>query len=137
MAKRNQSVVKPVFDFSVNQTTGRIEIILPIQTVSEANNFDHWTKKQKRHKKQKWWVELAFTQCKPKIPCNITLIRMAPRFLDADDNLRMAVKYIKDYIAAYITGDHQPGRADGSKLLTWYYDQIKSKTYAVKIIIEF
>ncbi len=137
MSKTKQTNQEPLIDFLVNQTNGRIEIILPIRTVSEANNFDHWTKKQKRHKKQKWWVELAFTQCKCQIPCVITLIRLAPRFLDAEDNLRMSVKYIKDYIAAYITGDHRPGRADGSKLLTWHYDQVKSKQYAIKIIIEF
>jgi len=124
------------FPFFVTQTGVCVEISLPLKTVSEANNFDNWRVKQKRHNKQKWWVRLAFASLECQIPCVIKLVRYAPRFLDEEDNLRISLKWIKDYVAAEITQDFCPGRADGNKQIKWEYDQIKSKSYGVKIFIE-
>ncbi len=152
---KKQAVCEPPIDFSVSEENGKIEIILPIQTFSEANGGnkkvkvingkkvyknEHWSQKNKRLKKQKWWVEFAFTKHETKLiklPCDITMIRFASRFLDEDDNLRVALKPLKDYIAAEIMQDFCPGRADGSKQLKWHYDQVISKQYYVKIIINF
>jgi hypothetical protein len=47
------------------------------------------------------------------------------------------MKYINDQVCAEITGDHRPGRADDNEEITIQYDQIKSKVFGVKIIIEF
>ena len=137
---KKKATTEPLIDFSLFESIGKIEIILPIRTLSEANNFDHWSKKNSRKKKQKWWVEFAFTKPETKLiklPCEITMIRFASRFLDEEDNLRVALKPLKDYIAAEIMQDFCPGRADGSKQLKWHYDQVKSKQYYVKIIITF
>lgn len=118
---------------------GRISIILPIKACNEANSSDHWTKKQKRHKSQKKAIFIAMLPIKHLImpPCKVTLIRYAPKQLDAHDNLPMSFKYIVDAIAAAITDDYRPGLADGNKNLSWSYDQVKDKKYRINIIFQF
>lgn len=69
------------------------------------------------------------------LPCVVRLVRMAPRELDPDDNLRIALKWVKDAVAEVITQDFVPGRADGDKRIKWEYDQEFSKVYKVKIEI--
>ncbi len=133
--KKSRKMPQNDFPFFVANSPSLVEISIPVKTVSEANNFDHWTKKQARHNKQKWWVSLAFSQCEVKLPCTVKMCRCATKFLDEEDNLRMSLKWIKDYIAAEITQDFCPGRADGNKKIKWEYDQIKSKAYGVKITI--
>lgn len=115
------------------------EVFLPIKTVSEANCSDHFIVKSKRHKMQKKWIRLAYMRDKPILPkkATISITRIAPKTLDADDNLPMALKYVKDYIADLIFPGLAAGRADDSKDLTWVYSQEKGKTreYGVKIKI--
>jgi hypothetical protein len=110
---------------------------LPIRTVSEANNFEHWTKKHKRHKEQKRAVALALNPHKAeiKLPCHIKITRVAPRKLDRWDNLPMSVKYILDTCCAIITGDFRPGRADDDERITVSYEQETNSEYYV--ILEF
>src|SRR5579864_2050478 len=117
----------------------KIEWILPIKLISEANNTDHWTKKRKRNKNQEkiiWW---QWNQVQPDItlPCIVTLTRIAPRFLDQDDNLRMSFKHVKDIIADLIKPGLAMGRADDDERMIWQYSQEKGKPkeYAVKIEI--
>ena len=120
----------------------KIEIRLPIRTVSEANNFEHWTRKHKRHAFQRKQVSLAFLNFRHSViplPCHVTITRIAPRPLDEEDNLRMAVKYIKDYIADKLVPGKRIGFADGDKRITWHYAQqkgTKPREYAVKIEID-
>jgi hypothetical protein len=116
-----------------------ISLTLPIRTISEANCFEPWQKKHKRHKLQKKLVFFALLEVKHliKLPCKIKYIRYAPKELDVFENLPMSFKYINDQVCAEITGDHRPGRADGTKEIIQSCDQVKSKQYAVKIIIEF
>jgi hypothetical protein len=114
-----------------------IEIILPLRTVSEANCFEPWQKKHKRHKAQKRAVIFSIMTVKSliKTPCTIRITRFAPKMLDAHDNLRISVKYILDQVCAEILNDFRPGRADGYEGFKFEYDQVKSKEYAVKIEI--
>ena len=114
-----------------------IEWNIPIRTVSEANCSEHWTKKKKRHDQQKKWIWLYFKRDGTKItlPCTIKLTRLGKRLLDADDNLRMSFKWIKDYIADQLIPNLAAGRADDDKRITWEYDQEISKTYSIKIEI--
>jgi hypothetical protein len=113
---------------------------LPIKTASEANSSEHWAVKAKRHKIQKKWIKAIFLKERPHIslPACIKLTRITPRSLDKDENLPMAFKYIKDYIADQIIPGLAPGRADDSKELTWEYDQEKGnqREYAVRIEIK-
>jgi hypothetical protein len=131
-------------------TPNRVEFFVNIRTYSEGNviqvkkkngkkTTEHWTAAHKRHKKQKTALFWAFLEVKQyvKLPCKITYIRHAPSFLDTFENLPMSLKYLNDALCAEITGDYRPGRADGDKRITLACDQVKSKTYFVKIIIEF
>jgi hypothetical protein len=116
-----------------------VVLTLPLRTVSEANCFEPWQKKHKRHKSQKKAVFFAILEHKHFItlPCRITFIRYAPKFLDKHDNLPISQKFICDQICAEITGEHRAGRADDNELIEIKYDQVKSKQYGVKIVIEF
>lgn len=139
--KPMKSILKNLFpvDCSPIVESNKVEIFLNLRTVSETNNFDHWTKKQRRHKKQKNILFWAFQEVREfvKLPCKIKYIRYAPKELDTFENLPASFKWINDALCAEITGDHRPGRADGDKRITLSCDQVKSKNYGVKIIIEF
>lgn len=126
-------------DFGTKAEPGKVEILLPIRTVSEANCFEAWQTKHKRHKAQKRAIVFAMFSIKNaiRIPCTIRITRFAPRQLDAHDNLRMSVKYLLDQVCAEIMNDQRPGKADGSDKLTFEYAQEKHKNYAIKIEILF
>jgi len=131
-----------------------IELTLPLLTVSEANGgrkksvirngkkvyrTEHWTDKHKRHKQQKKSVHLLLKQHQSllKTPCTIHLTRYAPSTLDKHDNLPMSLKWILDACCELVTGDYRPGRADNNQEISVFYDQIKCKSYGVRIKISF
>jgi len=126
-------------DFGSSFENDTVTLTLPLRTVSEANCFEPWQKKHKRHKAQKKAVFFAILEHKHliRLPCRITFIRYAPKFLDKHDNLPISQKFICDQVCAEITGEHRAGRADDNELIQIRYDQVKSKVYGVKIIIEF
>ena len=70
------------------------------------------------------------------LPCTIKLTRIAPRFLDFDDNLPMALKHIKDYVCDLLIPGKQMGRADNDMRLRFAYDQIKGIPHEYAIQIE-
>lgn len=135
----NQSDLCAFLDFGSKAEKDRVELTLPLRTVSEANCFEPWQKKHKRHKAQKKAVFFAILEHKHliRLPCQITFIRYAPKFLDKHDNLPISQKFICDQVCAEITGEHRAGRADDNELIEIKYDQVKSKQYGVKIVIEF
>lgn len=100
---------------------------------SEANSNDHWTRKSKRHKKQKFVVS-AFLKAYLKeayAPCVVKFTRYSPREYD-NDNIIPAFKYVRDAVSEYILGKvdnkvYRPGRADSDKRIRWEYSQEKTK----------
>lgn len=114
---------------------GKLVITLPLRTVSEANNTDHWTKKQKRHRMQQKVVAMALNSVKHLVnwPCHMHLTRFSPGKLNKHDNLPMSLKYIVDACCAIISGDFRPGRADDDERLIVTYDQTISSSYGVTI----
>lgn len=125
---------------------------LPIKTVSESNSSEHWTKKSTRHHKQQFFTRLSFNKNVKKVtfPCVVKLIRLSPRFLDAEENLPMAFKWIKDELGAcmfpekivnYVSKSgkviQNKGHADSDERVTWEFGQEKSKTQAIRIEITF
>ncbi len=91
--------------------------------MSEYNTRDHWTVKARRIANQKWVVRsyLLLFQ-KPAAVARVTLTRVAPRRLD-DDNLRGALKAVRDAVADWLIPGLAPGRADDK--LEWYYEQVQ------------
>lgn len=130
---------EPNLTHSVNLKEGSVEITLPIRTVSEGNCFEPWQKKHKRHKSQKRQISLIFSMIKkkPTLPCKLKLTRYAPRTLDKHDNLPMSFKFLTDQICSELTGNYVAGRADDSDQIEISYDQVKCKTYGIKIDISF
>lgn len=131
-------VLDAKFELSSKSGPGWVEITLPMRTVTEANCFEHWTKKHKRHKIQQKSIGLSLNPLKNiiKLPCHIELTRYAPKSLDKYDNLPMSFKYIVDACCAIIKNDFRPGRADDDERFTISYDQVKSKNYGIKIVIK-
>lgn len=117
---------------------GCFKAILPIKTISEGNSFENWKKKHARHLKQKGDVAIAISPHLHNItlPCEITLTRYAPRFLDRHDNLPMSFKYIADSVSNCLIPGKKAGQADSDPRLIWKYDQIKFSGYAISIEIK-
>lgn len=78
-----------------------------------------------------YWMN---SNIKIELPCEITMIRYGPRLLDSD-NLQTAFKSIRDKIADLLIPGLAKGQADGDPRLIWRYDQQKSKTYNIRLIL--
>jgi hypothetical protein len=125
-----------------------IDFELPIETKSEANISEHWSKRRKRYKIQELQIFSAFNNhfnrgyfCSSpkeqiKLPCEVVMTRISPRTLDEEDNLRMAFKHIKDCIADFIRPGFAPGRADDTEEIAWIYRQTKGNPRQKGIRIE-
>jgi hypothetical protein len=124
-----------LMEFKSEIYEGRVVLTLPLRTKSEANNFEHWRLKHKRHKDQARLVALFLKPLKDKIalPCKIVLTRFAPRKLDKFENLPMSFKYIVDACCAILTGNFVPGQADSDERISLSCDQVISKEYGIKI----
>ncbi len=95
-----------------------------------ANLREHWAARASRNKLHRELVGWSLkTTKKPELPCAVVLTRIAPRFLDGHDNLRVACKAAVDAIAEW------PGIDDADKRVEWRYAQEhgKPKTYALRI----
>ncbi len=120
-------------------------IYVPIRTFSEANMREHWGKRAERAKKHRhavWtaWRELSWCarrQLTDRVAggqsVKLTLVRVAPRELDAHDNLRAALKACVDQITAELGLSN-----DRDHRLAFEYVQRRGnpKEYAVEITVE-
>lgn len=107
-----------------------MEIRLPIKTVSEANQREHWAKKAKRAKMQRSVTGKAVGAVLgelPPAPIVIKLIRYGKRKLDSD-NLARSFKAVRDGIADAL------GLDDGDEAIRWHYAQSKGD-YEIGIAI--
>jgi hypothetical protein len=90
---------------------------LPLRLESLSNVREHWAV---RHKRAKAHRKAAYLTCKAHpVPCVVTITRIAPRALD-DDNLRHAVKAVRDGIADRLGVDDRDPR------VKWRYVQTRS-----------
>ena len=127
-----------------------IKMEIPIKTVSEANSSEHWTRKAIRHRRQQFFTRAAYNRSVKhlQLPCIVKLTRLSPRKLD-DDNLRGAMKYIRDEVSeciipekagTYVTKKGSvrsiKGRADSDPRITWIYEQEKAPRQGVRIEID-
>lgn len=104
---------------------------LPIETASEANSTEHWTKKSKRHRLHDKWILYEYNkspfELKPNDKIKVKWIRVAVRKLDEGDNLPMAFKYARDFLASKLVPGKTRGQADSDPRITWEYDQVSPK----------
>jgi hypothetical protein len=113
-----------------------VDWTLPIKLESEFNVCEHWTKKHKRHKMQKKWINEMWVLLKPhvELPCTVKLVRLSPRKFDFD-NLVGAFKWIRDAVSDKLIPGKKPGMADSDERITWEYAQEKDSSHKVRIII--
>jgi hypothetical protein len=117
-------------------TERSISIHLPIRTVSEPNQREHWSKKARRVKDQRCTTglvvraELRRSKLSLDDGLVVTLCRVAPRTLD-DDNLRGATKGLRDGVADAL------GINDRDPRVSWEYEQRRGHAgeYAVSVTI--
>lgn len=112
-----------------------IDTTLPgTRTVSITNQREHWAvraRRAKRHRLDAYHLLWHENPKPPAPPVRVQLTRIAPRRLD-DDNLRGALKAVRDGVADYLNID------DGDARVTWEYAQAtspKPREYAVRIRI--
>ena len=106
-----------------------MKFTIPVRTYSLTNQREHWAVKARRAQKERKWAYMLTADIKKLgLPLTVTLTRIAPRALD-DDNIRAALKSIRDGVADRL------GIDDRDERVTWDYVQRrgKPKEYAVDI----
>jgi hypothetical protein len=95
------------------------------------NQREHWRKRAERARLHRQSARFGMEQTKqrPALPCVITLIRVAPRPLDGDNN-QGSLKSVRDGVADWLRID------DGSDLVTWKYEQRRGKPKQYTVIVE-
>jgi len=110
-----------------------VVVTLPVRTVSESNVRGHWAKKAGRAKGQRALALLSLRGAHVDVlalPVRVLLTRIAPRVLD-DDNLRAALKAIRDGVADALGVDDRDPR------VMWSYDQRRGAPgrYGVEVVV--
>lgn len=115
-----------------------ISITFDVETVSEANQREHWSKRNRRHRIQKQATIAALLAkgirgqdlLRQHGALSVTLTRQGARQLD-DDNLRGAFKAIRDQVATWLGCD------DGPKgPVAWAYAQEQRRGPLSRVRIE-
>lgn len=103
---------------------------IPVRTVSITNEREHWRVKADRARQHRATARIVLGQVgeRPTLPVVVELVRIAPRPLD-DDNLRGALKSVRDGIADWLGVDDRDPRVQ------WAYGQRKGapKAYGVEV----
>jgi hypothetical protein len=103
----------------------KVQVFVPIVTPSLVNLREHWSKRHRRTKMQRTAVRLMLLCARLELRdlmraqgLQVELVRhlQTDRPLD-DDNLRSALKGVRDEVAAFFQHD------DGSDFWVWRYDQ--------------
>lgn len=117
----------------------KVEVTVPVQTVSESNRRDHWRQKHKRTSQQKNITTLllrsssGFDPAKMPPPYHVKLTRVSPGAIRDSDNLLSSTKAIRDAVAAFLGVDDADLLA--SRQVSWSVAQEKQAKYAVRIEI--
>ena len=113
----------------------KIDFQIPVRTISEANQREHWAVKNKRKKDQQLETIVAFhnnvNRKDVQFPCTVILTRIAPKAMDVD-NLAGSFKHVQDALASKM------GIDDGdAEKVSWVYQQkpIGHRHYSVKVEI--
>jgi hypothetical protein len=113
---------------------------LPIRAQNPNNTTEHWRKRGPRVKAQRAAAYLAthgdwraLEEAKTRLVTGgltVTLIRVGPRAMDSQDNLRAALKPVVDGIT-----DALGLKSDADPRISWAYDQRRGepKQYAVEV----
>ena len=96
-----------------------VTVTVPMKTVSETNQREHWTVRHRRRRIQRHTVMthlLALGARWTHFPCVVTLTRIASRKLDPD-NMVGSMKATIDSLATWM------GIDDADERVTWRFEQ--------------
>lgn len=109
------------------------EVSIPIKTVSETNQREHWRARHKRRKVQRETASLVvgvyLRRHDITVPCAVTMTRVAPRSLDFD-NLVSSAKACRDGIADALGIDDRDPR------VTWAYAERRGKPREYLVVVQ-
>ena len=110
-----------------------VKVIVPIRLVSVANISEHWSKSAQRRREHRaeCWYSLKAAKIPHMLPCVVTLTRIAPRRLDAHDNLRSSAKGAVDGIADWLNL-----KTDADHRVEWRYAQRRGEPHEYALEIE-
>lgn len=109
------------------------EVLIPVKTKSEQNLRECWQAKARRTHMQRgqarlfcglfgaWWKRFGVT------PCTIQLTRGSPSEGLDSDNIRAALKHVRDGVADAMGIDDRDPR------VTWTYLQQRTKQFLVRV----
>lgn len=107
---------------------GAVEVVIPIRTVSALNAREHWTKRTRRVKAERMATFYTLKPHKPPaMPCVVTMTRLGPSNGLDDDNLRGALKGVRDQIAEWFGIDDRDPR------VVWAYGQRRQINWGVEV----
>jgi hypothetical protein len=106
-------------------------IRIPIRTVSEANQREHWRVRNQRTGEHRALATMFVNRSKVpgRKPARVLLRRVGAKLLD-DDNLRGSMKACRDGIADAFQTDDSPTSG-----IEWQYDQRRGKPPCVEVEI--
>lgn len=110
-----------------------LRLVVPIRTVSLTNQREHWRARHRRVSLERTAVWAYWLAQAPDLPetwvrACVRLTRLSPGELD-DDNLRGALKAVRDQVADELKVDDKDPRVE------WFYAQRRSPEYAVEIAV--
>jgi len=116
----------------------KVELLIPLRTVSGMNAREHWRKRAKRVEDERQAVRLAIVNAfgpklaqAPRIPCVVKLTRIGPtNGLDPFDNLPSSLKGCVDEIANWLGVDDRK-----SDKMRYECAQQRGKKWAVRVEI--
>ncbi len=107
---------------------GAVEVVIPIRTVSALNAREHWRARSQRVRAERRETFYALKPLKPPaMPCVVTMTRVGPSNGLDDDNLRGALKGVRDQIAEWFGIDDRDPR------VVWAYGQRRQINWGVEV----
>lgn len=81
-------------------------VTIPLRTGGGLNGREHHFARARRVASERSWTQYAlFNNKRPRLPCSVTLTRIAPSNGMDDDNLVGALKAVRDQVAAWLGVD--------------------------------
>ena len=105
-----------------------VAVVIPIRTVSALNVREHWRARSQRvraERRETFYVLKPLHP--PPSPVVVTMTRLGPSNGLDDDNLRGALKGVRDEIAEWFGIDDRDPR------VTWEYGQRRAKDWGVEV----
>jgi len=116
---------------AVAANLARVEVLVPVRTVSEANVRQHWRHRKRRASEHRLVTAalLRAQRARPELPVVVTLTRIGPKKIDSD-NCWGALKHVRDGVADVYGVD------DGDGRYAWRCEQEVFREYGVRVEIE-